>query len=471
MDIESLVSDSSNGKSVSNEIFLSALAPEKWGYCDIPNGRCPFCENAKMLLKGELFTNVIKYLRYYELASCKRWTFREIFSLVSHIMVGDDELVHDGKAQEPCLWARKQLELAQQSSARTAAAAGRAPFALCSRLFHHRLFPRWPRLNFGQFRVARTLLSRPGASIGDQYARDFFGWLDRAGHTKSVHGDDVHSILSSSFGETLDPALAQSDCKLFEKDGTNVVVRDIDEAFSLSVEAGFQLVNSRIHPLERDVLKRMSMADEALFEENVPRIRIQEAQLLQSTIRHFCCNLAKRSIGCRAGVCRDLEMFESFDKARNNSSQLRDVRRQLQDLLRDGHRSLVSLVTTFGQPNANKSRRVELSSAEIKVKDVQIAVTNSRPLPPMPFLRIDRRPVAVTFQLFKAMERASQGLYTDCLGEELFALLDSVRSMVAGERVRDFDILDDAEILIGETRTTIEYRDGQFFAQGAENVT
>lgn len=468
MDVESLAATipGLNQPTVAHQVFEAALDNKRWTTCDASSGRCPFCENLKLLTRPESIDQIVRYLRFYESAAAKRWTFRELFSLVSYLIVGDDDLVMEGKSYSPCEWAQRQVENSKSSSQSRKAMAGRAPFALCSRLFHHRLFPRWPRLSTGRIRESRTLLQRNDLGEGGQFARDLFSWLDRVGQTKAPIGDDVQCILRGSLGDLLDPAIADPGRVLYEKDREKVTVHDVEEAFSLSVSDGLDLVGPRLHPLERDVLKRLAKADESLFEENVPRTRVRDAQLLQSAIRQFSSRLVKRSLGVRYGACKDENLFIAYGKALVDSGELREVRRKLQDLLRDEHRSHLSLVTTFGQPNSHRSRRVVLASEEIRVKDITNVHNASRPALPTPFLKIDKRLVPVTFQLFKAMRDASAGLHPDCLGEEIFALLDGVRSLVAGERVRDEDALDDAEILIGEENSIIEYREGQFFARG-----
>jgi len=460
MDVESLVDDrlAVDGLTVAHQIFIHALAEEKWKPQCASGPRCPFCQNRKLLSKPGSLDALIQFLRNYELASGKRWTFRDIFSLVPYLLVGDyTELSVGGKPVDPCEWSAHQLQLLKAPGG-DSAGKRRALFLLVSRLYHHRLFPRWPRLNSGKHRTAKAIIKQAPLTPGLAAASDLFRYLAWAGQGDSTAVGEIHTRMRTSFGDFLDPALVTGEAVLLSTGETQYTVTEIEEFFSLSIAEGFGLVKNHLETLERDLLKKLSVADEALVEDNFPRTRSHHAELLRSSLRQFAARLVKRSLGTRLGLCKDFEEFDAYRAVLDDAHGLAKVRRQLRRLLHDDrNRFRAPLTTTFGQPVAHRSRDVVLLAPAVSVRDIPEPSSEAHPRRVMPYFQIDKSVVPLTFSFFRALREVVAGLHDASLPPDIFALLNGIKLVVSGHVVhRATDLEDEIFILVGGTRDMIE---------------
>ena len=468
MDVESLVDKNINeGKgSVAHQIFEVALDGEKWKEpCEL-NTRCPFCQNRKLLSRSKSLDSLIDILHYYELASGKRWTFRDLFSLVPYLLVGDySELEIKGQRLSPCEWAAEQYRLASDGKLGSVER-DRAPYLLMSRLYHHRLFPRWPSFNQGLHRKAKgVLFKKIGDDKGLSAAMGLFRFTAKAKELASQASGDVPVRIRNFVSPELDPALVTGDEVLFTRNGVDTTVSEIEDIFSLSVGDGLDLVGSQLETLERDVLDRIRMADESLEEEKFPRNRIKQLRLLKSTLRQFSSRLVKRSLGTKYGVCRNIGAIKYYLEATRRPAVLNDVRKGLNVLLHDTNNNFrAGLATTFGQPVAHRSKDVFLVLQQsIAVSVADITNPEGRPVDYLPYLLVDKHYVALTFDLFRALNDVNDGLHDASLPSEIYSLLDRVKSVVSGRVVRDKKILsEDPVIRLGSSTGVIEYVNGQF---------
>jgi len=458
MDVESLVETVDDDRSVAHNIFAAALDESRWRD-DCPHGqRCPFCRNRELLSRKGVVDAVISLLRGYELATAKRWTFRDLFSLVSYLLVGDlGELRIGGKSFSPCDWAGEQLRIVKNG---TGLAKQRAPYLLAARLFHHRFFPGWPSFTTGEhLKAKRAVFKRSRLDEKLDVANGLFRYLATPGQPPPA--GDTPERIRDSLSPLLDPALADASAVLFEADGADQTVAALEEAFSVSVATGFALVKTKVEALERDVLDRLITADQALAEDAVPNMLSRPAKLLQATTRQFAARITKRSLGTRSGAFAHAAALTRYAEAIRDPRATRKVRKELHELLNEDGCFHADLATTFGQPVAEHSRGVSLVAQTPAVVAAMKAdpsnESGSRPASPIPYITVNRRPVALTFQLFQALEELDEGLLPSSLPGEVYSLLDRVRAMVAGKVVRDDEgtiILSPAghEIdLVGET--------------------
>lgn len=458
MDVESLVdvSISANGLTVAHQIFQAALSPERWTEPCASARNCPFCRNRELLSHKDTLDALVTLLRYYELASGKRWTFRDLFSLVPFILVGDySELQVKNKPASPCAWAAHQNELAASVRGDDLARA-RAIYQLTSRLYHHRLFSRWPTLDRGDHKKAKMVLPSAAFSKGLERAREFYKYLSRSSEREP--SGEIQTILRGPFSAALDPALSPGNAELPLRGQRRISVSKLEELFSLSVREGIEAVKGAIEPLERDLLNRLADADEALVEELFPRNRAHHVKLLQSSLRQYCARLVKRSLGTRAALCRDVDAFAAYSKAIRDPRELLDVRKQMRKLLHDEkNRFRASLVTTFGQPVAQRSRDIVLLTQAVQVKEVRTQDAAGRPTEALPYVMVDQHLIPLTFPLFKALRDVVAGLHDASLSSEIFALLNGVKSLVSGNVVRDRNKLEeDSTIELGNTGLSID---------------
>ena len=89
MDEESLVTPlGAEEKSVAHKIFEAALEKEYWKDTCSAGEFCPFCTNQKYLSDTKNLDGLIKILKNYEQLTGRRWTFRDLFSLVPYLLLG-----------------------------------------------------------------------------------------------------------------------------------------------------------------------------------------------------------------------------------------------------------------------------------------------------------------------------------------------------------------------------------------------
>lgn len=472
MDVESLVDSSitGGGETVAHQIFAAALDESRWSPACEAGIRCPFCQNRVLLSRAGALDALVRLLRYYELASGKRWTFRDLFSLVPYLLVGDySELEVKGHQVTPCEWSAHQIKLSRSTQANDPAKF-RAPYLLVSRLYHHRLFPRWPGLDRGANRKAKSILQGASFASGLAVARDFFRYLAHAASQAGESSGEILSRVRGSLGDLLDPALAPGRMVLFSKGDDELTTNQVEERFSLSVREGLGLVSRQLETLERDLLTQLAEADEALVEENFQRTKSHLAKTLQTSLRQFCSRLVKRSIGGRRAVCRDADYFEGYEKALHDPRELLDVRRQLKKLLHDDRNQFrASLVTTFGQPVAQRSRDIVLLTPSVTVREFGAMEAIGRPAEPIPYLKVDCHLVPLTFSLFKALREVVAGLHDASLPAEIFALLNGIKSLVAGHLVRNMEILDEeSRIELGNSGQCVEISGEDFHVMKVE---
>jgi len=90
-----------------------------------------------------------------------------------------------------------------------------------------------------------------------------------------------------------------------------------------------------------------------------------------------------------------------------------------------------------------------------------------RPRPSICFLDVEvgptPQPIALTYDLFKAVSDLDRGLSPASLPRSVLALLDTTRARMAGSIVRDRDVRDRPAIILGETVSVGRHR-GQFEA-------
>ncbi|OBU41301.1 hypothetical protein AYY26_06695 [Photobacterium phosphoreum] len=458
MDVESLVAplDGNVKNTVFHQILKKVLADENWNPpCDNKSD-CPFCQNKMLLDKERAQDNIVRFLYHYELASGKRWTFRDLYSLVSYLFIGEtSSLVVDGKPYSPCDWTAKILQFEKKGPNTLAGA--RARYLLMNRLYHHRLFTNWPRLTTGEhYKAQRSIFSssKPKESFGEDdfnLAKFHFSALKSLAEKEHTA---ISELLSGDFSNYMDPALANGDAVLFEQKttGKEVCVDLLEEHFSLSVNEGLELVSSRITLIERKLLIQLARADEALSEQHHPIKYSNQARMLQGSIRQFSARVAKRSLGLRYGISKDAKLFTNFAKVHLNNDHYDSIEDLVEQLVNEDTRFFkIPLSTTFGQPVARRDRDVSLRVRNVKTSMKMFRGNDSRPAHRSPYIKIHKRYVPVTFALYKALIEIEEGLDTASLPQEVFALIDEVKSITAGQVARDKDFVDgNIDLTIGK---------------------
>lgn len=463
MDAESLLVDMRDeARSAAKALLEHATAPSLWaapGSC--PAGECcPFCNSQVLLAREEHRVALLQTLRWYELVSGKRWSFRDLFSLVSYLLAGQHTVAHDHQGN-PCAWARHLVELDKQGQT---ARSPRKPaltaiFQLVMSSYQHALFHRWDKNAASSLRQD---LKDIGLDKDGDDARILFGLQHFLQDRKGTYLPATISTLLESLADLLDPALASPDSEVAVSARTKIVLGDLDTRFSRSLSDGLIFIRKYkvLSPTELDLLQRLAKADLLLSEPAIRRKKPTAASRIQHMLRDFACRLVRRSICTRSAVVADAAILHSFQQVveDQDGKRLYEVARQVKNLLNNGQVFQVSLTTTFGQPLPPLQRQATLVVQPRQVRPLPLSI-QGRPLSPICFLEVgsgsSSQPIALTYDLYKAVKELERGLSPASLPRTVVALLDTTRARLSGPIVRDSEVLIDARIHIGADGTEI----------------
>jgi len=414
---------------------------------------CPFCTSRSILAGRREFEALLQMLRWFELGSGKRWAFRDLFSLVSFLLAGSGA-GKQGLIADPCLWAAELVEANEKTEKGATPSRDLLPaiFYLTAAQYQHALFHKWDSRSASTLRqdIKDLKLADDHTATGLLY----FVQSRKLGYLPAA----IEGLLAS-FVDLLDPALASPDARVVlwgASDG--IKLREFDERFSRSVQDGLDLAISHraLSRIERNLLHKLAELDAKLASSSIRRRRPTSAIRLQRYIRDFAGRVFRRSVGARQAIVPDMETFSAFQKvvadANGSGHELGEVARQVEELLNQGDRFEVSLTTTFGQPLPPERARAMLvvSRRNVLPRDID---HRGRPPPALRFLDVGLneafQPIALTFELFKAVKDLSMGLSPASLSRSVLALLDTTRARMAGAIVRERIVQERPRIILG----------------------
>ena len=459
MDVETLIwkkDDETASISPAEQLFMKATEQTKWpefGTCTAGD-HCPFCRSRANVGRDETRRVLLQLLRWFELATGKRWSFRDMFSLVSYLFSGTSD--HETTEREsPCEWAAKLLELSRRPSGKDSLRF-RTPFILVGALYEHALFCRWPKLNSRGLRQEIRELEM-------QHDPGLMGLHYFLSAPREVSIPSTLQPQLDAMSEALDPAIADPSFKL-KLGGRELCLKEIDARFSQSVGEGLVQVRRFLSVLEVELLERLERTDNLLSSPAVRRRRPATSKRVQNLVRDFSCRLVRRSLGVRYGVTREHDVLADFEKVIFGDTQLlHKAVKQVEALINDNDRFLVVLNSTFGEPLAPPSRRATMRTAKQKVRPIE-QPGEGRPPASVRFLSIGGKghPLALTYELFRSVRELESGMLPASLPRSVVALLDTTRAKLSGIVVRDEEQLDGAEIRIGTRDIIISRELGEF---------
>ena len=451
MDIESLVDQTvyKDGITPAHHIFTRALDHRLWiSVTDCPAGKlCPFHANLDLLSNEIYLGNLVKILRRYEIASGKRWTFRELFSLVPQLLVGhENDFKLKGKEVDPCDWAAFQLNVINTSN--DAYEKTKAKFLLSSKIYCHALFPRWPSLRAVKDECKQVLKKDP---FNDDNANDLFRLL---GSFRKDESTSIHGLIKGQFGVLLDPVEVSGSVVLV---GEDFSADNLEEMFSYSIEQGYSEIRKSLTDVERTFMdwlvcvEKQVGADAAKGNKNYARLYDEVRKNLQV----FACRMMKRSLAVKKGITKDNSYLERYAKAIEQEIELKTARKQFSELIHEGSRFPISLATTYGQPVPHSDHDAVLYTHMVKVSSMITPKSKQHAISSLPYLKIKDHAIPLTYPLFKALVQHREGLMPASIPTDTLALIEGTRSRMAGEILRDIDGLDDAILSIGNNRFSI----------------
>lgn len=474
MDAESLIAPAIEGQSAPAAVILgSALDDSKWlGHSQCAAGlTCPFCTSRKLLAGSRGSHELLTILRWHELATGKRWAFRDLFTLVSFLLSGNELGDSSSQASSPCNWAAGLAQLdASRVGQRPDARISTAIFLLTGALYQHQLFGRWDAASTRRLRDDLKEVEL----LGDHTAIGLYHFLRQG---RGLRPPAMIAGLLETLCDVLDPALADPGTMISLNDSTRVPLRDIDARFSQSVASGRSMMSRHrcLTAAEMELLARLAELDRALSTAAHRRRRPDAATRVQHLVRDFACRLVRRSLCTRAGAARDGELLSQFqaivEDQDGTSDLLLKAVREVGRLLNGDDKFEVSLTTTFGQPMPPIALRALLVTAKQSVRPKSDR-SDGRPAAPMRHLRIGKgsseQQIALTFDLYRSVRLLASGLSRASLPREVNALIDATKARLSGPIVRDHDGLDDAVIELGTSGVRIELIGGRFLAGNAQ---
>jgi hypothetical protein len=452
MDVETLLGEhDGHGESESPALKLLSAAtnPSLWpkeGTC-AAGERCPYCISRGLLSNDPHKSSLLRVLRWYELASGKRWSFRDLFSLISYLLAGVPA-TEAGQPEEPCARAAHLIELGNRATGKPDSLRLSAPFILVASQYQHALFNRWPQAGLRSFRadIHELQLGSNPTLMG------LYHFLNRGARMSVPATLDAQL---STICELLDPAIADPDMEVEVSSRTKIRLRELDIRFSQSVSEGLSYIQKYrcLTILETDLLRRLAEADEKLSDPDIVKRRPVIASRVQALVRDFACRTVRRSIGLRSAAVRDADILREFEKVLGGDPQLlHDAVKQVEGLLNEKDRFVVTLNTTFGEPLPPIQRRAILTTPRQKVKS-RNGPEGDRPNSAILFLSIGSgsaiQSIPLTYELFKAVRDLKHGMTTSSLPRPVVAMLDTTRARLSGQIVRDEELLEEGEIRIG----------------------
>lgn len=462
MDVESLLMPPvDGGEPPARLLLLRALEESDWpaaGTCAAGTS-CPFCGSRERLARDREQASLLHVLRWFEVGTAKRWSFRDLFSLVSYLLAGHRVSPRD-TGLAPCEWAAKMVELDQQATrgGRPAKEQSSAIFHLVAAQYQHALFHRWDR-------DSGPALLRDLKDLGYEDDNTAMGLHWFLSSRRSPYLPTMISDALDGLADLLDPALADPDTEVQATRNSRFAFREMDVRFSRSVNEGLEFLR-RLQVLSRievDLIERLGRLDAELSVAAIRRKRPAAATNVQRLVRDFACRLARRALGARCAAVRDAEILEQFQRVVEDEAgdDLFDVAGEVEQLLNVNQDFEISLTTTFGQPLPPAIRRATLVVPSRSVKPVEERAPG-RPASPICFLLVgdgrSGQPIALTYELFKAVKELEQGMSVASLPRTVLALLDTTRARLSGPIVRDRAVLDRARIRIGRDGTTVVQR-------------
>ncbi|MFD2376833.1 hypothetical protein ACFSTJ_04400 [Ottowia pentelensis] len=133
--------------------------------------------------------------------------------------------------------------------------------------------------------------------------------------------------------------------------------------------------------------------------------------------------------------------------------------------MNNGEKFEVPLTTTFGQPAAPVALRASLVTSKQSIRPLDDD-TEDRPWSSTRYLKVGKgqreHAIALTFELYRAIELISAGLSRASLPREVNALIDATKATLSGPIVRDEDSLADSIMDLGVAGLQIEMMGSRF---------
>jgi hypothetical protein len=422
LDVESLLAGGPRAAPM-DVILVRAVEVDQWesaGRCKDCSSRelCPFRQSAEWLRDDVTRGNLLVLLRRGELARGQRWNFRDAFSLVAELLVGQwsdfESSIH------PCEWVHRK-----HSEATALPPVVGAALALAMQLYPH-----------GMFRRAYL----PGA------ARAFIERRNGAFPAQPLTGELMNNLAATGEGASTKPIRETLVRDYVPLDPATSTPRDpvhpmrmVEDAFCQSVEQGRTELQQAALARAEDML--LSLLEKAEGEWDLLGRESAVASVAVCLIRKVAGMIAKRTFGVRRGYHALDELLAEYEACLRDGTRLAAVRVALQPLMGDAN-SRFNLLEVLGQPTAESQPLVGLQGPSPGIRALPAPTqTASTPGHDMPCIEVTQPGyrIPLTFDFFMALQLRKSGCAGSSLPASVRAALDRVRHRYAGELCRSED--------------------------------
>lgn len=431
LDVESLLADG-QAPSPFELTLRQAVDATRWetaGRCQDCTSRasCPFRQNAEWLRADAQRVNLRTLLRRGELARGQRWNFRDAFSLVAELLVG--QWSDFEPATHPCQWVHQH-----HAATGTGAADARSVFSLASQLYPNAMF------RGGEARQAAS------AFLEQRTVTAQLQPLTQALSAAIAVGDSRAS--AKPIRDTLLRDYARLDPATYTPVNPAHALRVMEDAFCQSVEQGrsaFQA--SAPSPIEDRLLALLEKA-----EDEWDTLGRESATAIAAVclVRKIAGMIAKRSAGLRFGHHALDEYLADYEASLRDVTRLAVVRGALQPLLGETVPRF-NMLEILGQPTAERQPLVSLQGQGPGIRPIAAPMgtptTPGHDVPCIEFTSLNYR-IPLTFDFFMAIRLRKEGCAGSSLPAGVRAAIDRVRHRIAGRLCRTDDLFVDGRASI-----------------------
>jgi hypothetical protein len=395
-------------------------SPDRCADCDA-NAVCPFRQNAEWLREATNSTSLTRILRHGELATGQRWNFRDAFSLVAELMVGEwddfESNIH------PCKWVHDHAAIGGTDPSPETI---RNAYHLLNRLYPHALFLK----NWLQSQAQR--IEAQAEHFAEQpFSKEF---VQKLGHDSGNHPKPIREKLINHYSR-FDPAT-------YSPSSSVHVLYQVETQYSQSIDVGNDV--PRIPALALCERRYLECLKEAEKEWDLLGRDSSVALAFVHLLRRAACILVKRSMGVRLGNHAFEAELEEFSATIRNPTKLRLLKDALQQIL-GKDRFRFNLVESYGQPAAEEEDKLVIldgprpglqTYAAPGVAPGQDQTSPSHDVPSFAIGNDMNYRIPITFDFFLALTLRAAGCANSSLPASVRAAIDRVRHRYAGELCR-----------------------------------
>jgi hypothetical protein len=423
MDFESLIEVEEQAVSAFEQILSATVLDDNWASLAGCSGcasswYCPFKQNLEWLRSPQHRANLLVILRRGELATGQRLNFRDTFSLVAELMVGQ---WNDFDYKHPCDWVHEQVQNVMDRHADLDQQIVSA-YLLSRRLYPHALFAH---------PVTKSIAGQCAEYASQGNHPVSFAVADAVNNTLEDLSKHIRKLLEKNY-RALDPA------DHTPRDFTHLLCK-VEEAYSQSVNQGNESLVSLHCPVAPLEHKLLGMLADAEAEWNTLTRDWARAGMALRFLRRTACTFAKRSIGARWGYHAGEEYLRDYQEAIGNQAQLNKIRTALIPLFGEDKFRL-NLLESFGQPQSDERGKVILVTDQPGIRAFRApAGTIKTPRHDVPYLEVDEPGIRIplTFDFYFALRLRQEGCAGSSLPASVRAAIDKVKHRYGGRICRD----------------------------------